>query len=154
MSKDDKSRNAPPDAGGTPFHNPFGALAKLRSQLPSSATTSESKPASSAKATDARPTPTAPVPAASKSQTPTGGGRSIPRAVVRLERTGRGGKEVTVVEHMDLQPTERDRWLKALKASLGCGGVVEGNNLVLQGDQRDRLPKLLTARGVRKVTIG
>ena len=74
--------------------------------------------------------------------------------MVRLERTGRGGKEVTVVEHLDLQPTERDRWLKALKAGLGCGGVVEGNNLVLQGDQRDRLPKLLTARGVKKVTIG
>ena len=145
MSKDDKSRNAPPDAGGTPFHNPFGALAPLRSQLPNP---------SSAKAADASPTPTAHAPAASKSQTPTGGGRSIPRAVVRLERTGRGGKEVTVVEHMDLQPTERDRWLKALKASLGCGGVVEGNNLVLQGDQRDRLPKLLTARGVKKVTIG
>ncbi|HEX5215022.1 MAG TPA: translation initiation factor [Vicinamibacterales bacterium] len=137
MSKDDKSRNAPPDAGGTPFHNPFGALAPLRSQLP-----------------DPLPVPTAAAPAASKSQPSASGGRSIPRAVVRLERTGRGGKEVTVVEHMDLQPTERDRWLKALKAGLGCGGVVEGNNLVLQGDQRDRLPKLLTVRGVRKVTIG
>ena len=144
MSKDDKSRNAPPDAGGTPFHNPFGALAPLRAKLPSSATASEGRPAA----------PTGPAAPASKSQTPTGGGRSIPRAVVRLERTGRGGKEVTVVEHLDLQPTERDRWLKALKAGLGCGGVVEGNNLVLQGDQRDRLPKLLTARGVKKVTIG
>lgn len=141
MSKDDKSRNAPPDAGATPFHNPFGALASF------------------VKATDGKPTPTAPVPAASKEQpsfakAAEGKGRSIPRAVVRLERTGRGGKEVTVVEHMDLQPTERDRWLKALKAGLGCGGVVEGNHLVLQGDQRDRLPKLLTARGVKKVTIG
>jgi len=144
VSKDDKSRNAPPDAGGMPFHNPFGALAPLRSRLPSSTTASEGPPVA----------PTAPAAPASKSQTPTGGGRSIPRAVVRLERTGRGGKEVTVVEHLDLQPTERDRWLKALKAGLGCGGVVEGNNLVLQGDQRDRLPKLLTARGVKKVTIG
>ncbi len=140
MSKDDKSKAAPPDAGGTPFHNPFGALA------PAFAKATAGKP----------PAPTAPpIPASTeRAKTTDGAGRTIPRAVVRLERTGRGGKEVTVVEHLDLQPTERDRWLKALKAGLGCGGVVEGNNLVLQGDQRDRLPKLLTARGVRKVTIG
>ena len=45
-------------------------------------------------------------------------------------------------------------WLKALKGSLGCGGVVEEEALVLQGDQRERLPALLAARGVRKVTVG
>jgi translation initiation factor 1 len=44
--------------------------------------------------------------------------------------------------------------LKALKAQLGCGGVVEEDALVLQGDHRKRLPALLTARGVRKVTVG
>ena len=74
--------------------------------------------------------------------------------MVRLERSGRGGKEVTVVEHLSLRADERDGWLKALKASLGCGGTVEGDTLVLQGDQRKRLPALLTARGVRKVTMG
>ena len=79
---------------------------------------------------------------------------SIPRAVVRMERSGRGGKEVTVIEHMALSPKEREDWLKALKAGLGCGGVVEGENLMLQGDQRNRVPKLLEARGVKKVTIG
>ena len=71
-----------------------------------------------------------------------------------MERSGRGGKEVTVIEHMALSPKEREDWLKALKAGLGCGGVVEGENLMLQGDQRNRLPKLLESRGVKKVTIG
>lgn len=79
--------------------------------------------------------------------------RTIPRAVVRMEHSGRGGKEVTVIEHMTLSPKEREDWLKALKAGLGCGGVVEGNNLVLQGDQRNRVPKLLEARGVKKITV-
>ena len=74
---------------------------------------------------------------------------SIPRAVVRMERSGRGGKEVTVIEHMALSPKQREEWLKALKAGLGCGGVVEGQNLVLQGDQRNRVPKILEARGVK-----
>jgi translation initiation factor 1 len=73
---------------------------------------------------------------------------------VRLERAGRGGKEVTVIEHLDLNPAARGEWLKALKASLGCGGAVEGEALVLQGDHRKRLPTLLAQRGVKKVTIG
>jgi translation initiation factor 1 len=77
----------------------------------------------------------------------------VPRAVVRLERAGRGGKEVTVVEHLNLAGLELDRWLKALKTGLGCGGTVEGDAIVLQGDQRKRLPPLLTKRGVRKVTV-
>ncbi|MFP2957961.1 translation initiation factor [Myxococcus sp. 1LA] len=76
------------------------------------------------------------------------------RAVVRMERKGRGGKEVTVVEHLELPAAQREVWLKALKNSLGCGGVVEDDTLVLQGDQRERLPALLEARGVRKVTVG
>lgn len=75
------------------------------------------------------------------------------RAVVRLERTGRGGKEVTVVSHLDLKISEREVWLKELKAGLGCGGAIEGDALVLQGDQRERLPKMLTKRGVKKVTV-
>ena len=71
-----------------------------------------------------------------------------------MERSGRGGKEVTVIEHLGLPPLEREKWVKALKASLGCGGLVEGDSLVLQGDQRKRVPALLTARGVRKIVIG
>ena len=116
----------------TPFHNPFGALKPLRDSLPE-------RPAPAAPPPPARTTPTA---------------KTDPRAVVRLERSGRGGKEVTVVEHLDLAPRDRDVWLKALKAALGCGGVVEDAALVLQGDQRKRLPGLLTARGVKKITMG
>ena len=58
------------------------------------------------------------------------------------------------MEHLAIPPSDRDVWLKALKAQLGCGGVVEDDALVLQGDHRKRLPALLTARGVKKVTIG
>jgi translation initiation factor 1 len=75
------------------------------------------------------------------------------RAVVRLERKGRGGKEVTVVEQLGLEAGQLDEWLQALKSGLGCGGAVEGESIVLQGDQRKRLPRLLEERGVRRVTI-
>ena len=80
--------------------------------------------------------------------------RTPAKAVVRMERKGRGGKEVTVVEQLDLKPKDLDEWLKALKNALGCGGVIEGNNLVLQGDHRKRLPSILESRGVRRVISG
>lgn len=76
------------------------------------------------------------------------------KAVVRMERVGRGGKEVTVIEQLELPVNQREEWLKALKASLGCGGTIEGTALVLQGDQRERVPKLLEKRGVRRVIVG
>jgi len=76
------------------------------------------------------------------------------RAVVRYERAGRGGKEATVIDQLGLSPGELDVWLKALKASLGCGGSVEGASIMLQGDHRKRLTQVLTARGVRKVIVG
>jgi translation initiation factor 1 len=75
-------------------------------------------------------------------------------AVVRLERTGRAGKEVTVIEKLELPVEQRDVWLKELKVALGCGGAVEGVALVLQGDLRDRAMAWLTKRGVKKVTKG
>jgi len=79
---------------------------------------------------------------------------SLPaRAVVRLERKGRGGKEATIVEKLGLSPDELERWCKELKAALGCGGAVDGDAIVLQGDLRRRLEPVLTGRGVRKVTV-
>jgi len=45
-------------------------------------------------------------------------------------------------------------WLKQLKAALGCGGSVEHDSIMLQGDHRKRLPSILTQRGVRKVIVG
>jgi translation initiation factor 1 len=75
------------------------------------------------------------------------------RAVVRLEKKQRRGKEVTVVEKLGLQTNELESWCKQLKHTLGCGGTVEGDAIVLQGDFRRRLPDVLAVLGVRKITI-
>jgi translation initiation factor 1 len=114
-----------------PFHNPFDALRALRESMP-----------------DPPAPPPAPDPPAPPSRAP-----AVARAVVRLERTGRGGKEVTVVDRLGLRARELETWLKAFKSALGCGGVVEDDRLVLQGDQRDRLRTLLKDRGVKKITV-
>jgi translation initiation factor 1 len=109
--------------------NPFEKLAALRDALPAGPA---AKPVSPAK-------PAAVGPA---------------RAVVRLERKGRGGKEATLVEKLELPPEALERWCRELKQALGCGGQVEGPAIVLHGDLRRRLPALLEARGVRKVVLG
>jgi translation initiation factor 1 len=118
-----------------PFHNPFAVLRPAGNRTPGDAAP---EPATAPAATPAEPA----------------GTKTVARAVVRLERSGRGGKDVTVVEHLGLPAAEQKSWLKGLQAALGCGGAVEGDALVLQGDQRARVPDLLRARGVRKITIG
>jgi len=75
------------------------------------------------------------------------------RAVVRYERSGRGGKEVTVIEQLGLKEAELLVWLKQLKAALGCGGSVEADTIMLQGDHRTRLPAILKDRGVRRIIV-
>lgn len=75
------------------------------------------------------------------------------RAVVRLEKKQRRGKEVTVVDKLGLTPAELESWCKQLKQTLGCGGTTEDDMIVLQGDFRTRLPELLTKLGVRKVSV-
>lgn len=71
-----------------------------------------------------------------------------------MERKQRGGKEVTVIEKLGLKPSELETWCKDLKQALGCGGSVEGDAIMLQGDLRKRVPDVLTKKGVAKVTIG
>ncbi len=108
--------------------NPFAGLAGLRDDLPPG-------PTGHARLADAKPA------------------LGPARAVVRYERKGRGGKEVTVVEHLGLNNLELEKWTKELKQALGVGGHLEGSVIVLQGDCRPRLEAALLARGVRKVTV-
>lgn len=71
-----------------------------------------------------------------------------------MERKGRGGKEATIIEKLALPTAELERWCSELKKALGCGGAIDGDTIVLQGDLRKRLSALLVERGVGKVTLG
>ncbi len=105
--------------------NPFAKLEAMREKLPSKE----------------GPTPAVIV------RTPKGPAR----AVVRYEKKGRGGKLVTAIEKLGLPPAELERWCSELKRELGCGGVVEDDAIILQGDLRPRLHAILTRRGVGNV---
>jgi translation initiation factor 1 len=108
-----------------PFPNPFAVLKDRLGPLPEGPPSAEPPPA-----------------------------KGPARAVVRLEKKGRRGKEVTVVEQLELRASELEAWLADFKRKLGCGGTLEGRTMVPQGDSRERVRALLEARGVRKISVG
>lgn len=73
-------------------------------------------------------------------QDATGGPRE---AVVRIEKKGRGGKAVTVIELRGVSADEAKTIGKSLKNACGVGGTTKGSTVEIQGDQRDRLRDLL-----------
>jgi len=71
------------------------------------------------------------------------------RITVRLDRKGRSGKSVTVVEGLQISKRNREELLRELKAGLGAGGTVKDMSLEVQGDHRDALIAALTKLGYR-----
>lgn len=135
-------------------NHPFAKLAALRTAEPTAAASTAVAPGAPG-APGTPGTPSTPGQArAPSSPTKPEPAKGPAWAVVRMERKGRGGKEATIVEKLGLAPAELERWCKELKQALGCGGVVEGDAIILQGDLRPRLTAVLTKRGVRKVTLG
>ena len=73
----------------------------------------------------------------------------IERLLLRRSTAHRGGKTVLLLEGFSpaWNATKLDNLLRELKASLGCGGKVDGRSLEIQGDQPDRLQPALESRG-------
>lgn len=86
--------------------------------------------------------------------------RSRPRdagdGIVRLRREtkGRKGAGVTLVTGLPLPNPELTALAKRLKARCGVGGSIKDGVIELQGDQRDKLQKLLVEAGYRVKLAG
>jgi translation initiation factor 1 len=79
---------------------------------------------------------------------------SMQRVTVRLDRKGRGGKSVTVIEGLQLSETQREDLLRRLKSGLGTGGTVRESALEIQGDHREFLMTALAKMGYRPKRSG
>ncbi len=66
---------------------------------------------------------------------------------LRLEKKGRAGKSVTVVDGLPDNAAFLDELAAALKRSCGVGGTTQPGAVELAGDVRDRVRPLLAARG-------
>lgn len=110
--------------------NPFSKLAGLRDQLPPG-----------------------PAPAHVDEKTPPSDALSG-RLVVRHERKGRGGKTVTLVQGVALRGAALAEFSREMKKALGCGASLEETDIVLQGDQVDRVVSYLEKMGAARVVRG
>ena len=76
--------------------------------------------------------------------------QSIPARVVaklRIEKKGRGGKTVTVLYDLPHNATFLFELSQELKRACGTGGAVDAGLIELQGDLRDRVRDVLSAKG-------
>lgn len=76
--------------------------------------------------------------------------------IVRLHREtkGRGGKAVTIVRGLPLAPAELKALARTLKQKCGVGGSVKGEEIEIQGDQRQILQPELERQGFRVKVAG
>jgi translation initiation factor 1 len=64
-----------------------------------------------------------------------------------MEKTGRGGKTVTVVYGLPQNAGFLRELAQDLKRTCGTGGTVTNDGVTLQGDLRERVREALEARG-------
>ena len=67
-------------------------------------------------------------------------------AKLRMEKKGRGGKMVTVVDGLPQNAAFLKELCQELKRACGTGGAVADGTIELQGDLRDRVRELLRGR--------
>lgn len=97
----------------------------------------------------ATPAPAAPNPSV---QTPPATLRFDHKLVIRRELKGRGGKTVTRIT--GLPRRELETLATTLKKKLGCGALVEREDLLLLGDLVDRAADFLAAQGATRIVKG
>lgn len=69
------------------------------------------------------------------------------RLRVRMERSGRGGKTVTIVDKFVGSDADLEALGKTLKTRCGVGGSAKEGQIIIQGDFRDRAVALLQDLG-------
>lgn len=66
---------------------------------------------------------------------------------LNMERTGRGGKTVTLVKGFVGSEEDITALSKLLKQKCGVGGSVKDGEIIIQGDHRQRLIEILKKEG-------
>ena len=73
--------------------------------------------------------------------------------VFRLEKQGRGGKTVTVLDKLPMHETFVKELTKELKVKCGVGGSYKFENgsamIEVQGDKRDAIKKILDSKQIK-----
>jgi len=96
-----------------------------------------------------QPTVTQPIPT---STAPT---KNRGRVDIIRSTAHRGGKTVTVVTGFaGIGQAEKEQLAKEMQQACGAGGTVKEGRIEIQGDQRERVARILTEAGFRPVFAG
>ncbi|MGP3668106.1 MAG: translation initiation factor [Candidatus Bathyarchaeota archaeon] len=71
---------------------------------------------------------------------------------VRLEKR-KWNKPVTIVEGIDVKDVDISKLAAELKAFCACGGTAKNNQIILQGDHREKAKEKLIALGFSREKI-
>lgn len=76
-----------------------------------------------------------------------------PRVDIILEKKGRGGKVATIIAGFTVPDDELLALAATLKQRLGTGGSARGGEILIQGDRRADVQRLLTSLGYKSRLI-
>lgn len=76
--------------------------------------------------------------------------------IVRLKRITKGkkGKGVSVIDGLQMTPSELKQLCSELKKQCGCGGSVKGFTIEIQGDVREKLKGILESKKMKVKLAG
>ena len=74
--------------------------------------------------------------------------------ICKFEKKGRHGKPVTLIEGFEGSEADLKTISKKIKSTLGIGGSEKDGVIIIQGDNRDRIMKILQEMGYKTKRVG